>query len=154
MVNKKRELFAIVFFRLCAHFRKRYCWARMDTVRKYCRVWYGVDISERSASRYVHDLIAEGVFSRMKRLKRGEDGKIIAKSSLTILKEGAFKMVGRFRPILDALALLADAPKKAYNLFKKREKYPPVLISRGMDTSAGEKVDAPFSFIPPKFVLP
>jgi len=131
--NKKKELFAVTFFKICEWSGKKYCWPAMEKARILCRKWFHVDLSERTASRYMHELVEERVFERQRRAPRREQGKLKARSSLTYLKEGAFKMMGRFRPLVDVLNRLADAPKVAYNLLKRRDKYQPSVDNRGVD---------------------
>lgn len=133
MVNKKMELFAITLFKLCAWTGMKYCWVSMQKARKLCKQWFHVDISERSASRYMQELVKEKMFERQRRAPRRERGQLKARSSLTYLKEGVFKMMGKFRPLVDVLNRLADAPKMAYNLLKRRDKHHPFVDKQGDD---------------------
>jgi hypothetical protein len=133
MVNKKKEFFAITFFKNCAWHGKRYSVMSMEKARYLCKKWYHVDISERSASRYMHELKEEKIFERQRRAPRRERGQLKARSSLTYLKEGVFKMMGKFRPLVDVLNRLADAPKVAYNLLKRRDKHHPFVDKQGDD---------------------
>lgn len=122
-VNKKKELFAATFTKICAWSGKKYCWPSMEKARKLCKKWFHVDISERSGSRYMSQLVEEKVFFRKRRRPRSVRGQIQTQSSLTFLKVGAFKVMGRLRILGGVLDRLSDAPKMAYNLFKQRESH-------------------------------
>ena len=123
MLNKKKELFAATFFKICAWSGKKYCWPSMQKARNLCKKWFHADIAERSASRYMSQLVEERVFFRKPRRPRSVRGQIQTQTSLTFLKVGAFKCMGRFRKLGEVLTRLTDAPKVAYNLFKKRESH-------------------------------
>ena len=120
MLNKKKELFAATFFKNCAWHGHKYSRMGMVKARHLCKKWFGPSIPERSASRYMSQLKQEKVFDRQRRAPRAKDGRITAQTSLTYLKEGAFRMMGNFKPLVNAFYRLADAPKMAYNLFKNR----------------------------------
>ncbi len=120
MLNKKKELFAVTFFKNCAWHGHKYSRMSMVKARSLCKKWFKAPISERSASRYMSQLKEERVFDRQRRAPRDKAGRITAQTSLTYLKEGAFRLMGNFKPLADAFYRLADAPKMAYNLFKNR----------------------------------
>jgi len=133
MLSQKAEIIAIVFFKNCSWHGKRYSEMGMKKARKLCKKWFHVDLPERTASRCMHELVEEKIFERQRRAPRREQGQLKARSSLTYLKEGVFKMMGRFRPLVDVLNRLADAPKVAYNLLKRRDKHQPFVNNKGVD---------------------
>ena len=133
VLSKKAETLAIVFFKNCSWHGKRYSEMGMQKARKFCKNWFRVSISERSGSRYMSELVKEKIFERQRRAPRRERGQLKARSSLTYLKEGVFKMMGTFRPLVDVLNRLADAPKVAYNLLKRRDKHQPTVDKQGVD---------------------
>jgi hypothetical protein len=127
MENKRKEIFAIHWFRNCAWHGKKYSEMSMAKARAQILKWNHIKISERSGSRYMHELVKEKVLERKRRAPRKVQGKLQPQTSLTFLKEGVFKMMGHFRYLGDVYLKLADAPKVAYNLFKRRESNPPLV---------------------------
>ena len=123
VLNKRKEIFAIHWFKNCAWHGKKYSTMSMEKARAQIKKWNHVDISERSASRYMHDLKEEKILDRQRRRPRCVRGQIQTQSSLTFLKRGAFGLMGRFKPLADLFYRLADAPKMAYNLLKQRESH-------------------------------
>lgn len=122
-LNKRKEIFAIHWFKNCAWHGKRYSTMSMGKARAQIEKWNHIKIPERSASRYMSELVNEKVFERKRRSPRCVRGMIQAQTSLTFLKRGAFQLMGRFMPLVDLFHRLADAPKMAYNLFKQRESH-------------------------------
>ena len=139
MLNKRKEIFAIHWVKNCAWHRHKYSTMGMAKCLEQIEKWTKVKISPRSGSRYMSQLVKERVFRRQPRRPRSVRGQLQTQTSLTFLKQGAFKLLGRFRPLIDVLNRLTDAPKMAYNLFKKRESHLRYVDNLSIDDSSKVK---------------
>ena len=122
-------------------YKKRYCWVSQERLRQLVGEYGGIWMSRRTLNRDLRFLEDQGWIERIRRHRRGDNGKILYASTLYKFKGKVFNMLYSFGNCVKRLFSHFRVPKWAeYRLIQKQvssgRRLAPVDKGAGWDNMA------------------
>jgi len=106
---------------------KGYCWPSQEHILELMDKYHGVVISRRTLNRRLDELESGEWFKRVRRIARGQDGRLVMRSTLYKLLGRAYAWVGRLGRWAVGVARVFRVPKLAHNYSLRERRVSAVL---------------------------
>ena len=124
----KKEAIIFVLLGLARNHNKTYCFPSQRTILRLLKKFYQVTISRRHLNRILKILEAEGILERIRRLRKGIEGKIVFCSTLYKFKGKLFNLLFKMKNRLNGLFSFFRVPKWSHYKTKGRQRSPKLSI--------------------------
>ena len=123
-----------VFFYLCQHSGKDYCWPSQSKIIDILNTVHGISISRRTLNYHLKALETNGFIRRMRRIKRGPSGQINFNSTLYCLMNKAKKV------LKNLIRLIGRCKNHFKGLFREVELEPKLKKFEEMEHESPEEI--------------